>query len=108
MFFYIFSLCILKDAEWSKTYVFHERENFGSKGKYWENIGKILGKMSKILMNTLARMSQNIFAYFSILKHSASFSLFWLRRGGLPLPLFTFFLSVYVFHIYKSHIFYNV
>ena len=44
------------------------------------------------LTDTLAKMSQNIFAYFSISEHSASFShfqkkkLFWLRPGGLPPP----------------------
>jgi len=57
-----------------------KEKNFGSKGKYfifYENIGKII----KFL--TLAKMSQNIFAYFSVSEHSASF----LRPGGSPPPL---------------------
>ena len=45
------------------------------------------------LTDTLAKMSQNIIAYFSISEHSASFffrkKLFWLRPGGLPHPPFT-------------------
>jgi len=56
-----------------------KEKNFGSKGKYfifYENIGKII----KFL--TLAKMSQNIFAYFSVSEHSASF----LRPGGSPPP----------------------
>ena len=78
----------IKDAEWSKTYVFiKEKKNVGSKGK-------ISGKMSKFLTDTLAKMAQHIFAYFSVSEHSASFSLlqqkhlFWLRPG-VPPPLFT-------------------
>ena len=53
---------------------------------------KISGKMYKFLTDTLANMSQNIFAYFSISEHSASFYLFqkkhrfWLWPGGLPPP----------------------
>ena len=61
----------IKDAEWSKTYVFnfHKRKkNFGSKGK-------ISGKMLKFLTDTLAKMAQHILAYFSVSEHSASFSL---------------------------------
>ena len=71
MFFFKFSICILKDAEWSKMYVFHERNFFGSKGKIlYEKFGK------KFFTDTVAKMSQNIFAYFSISEHSASFLFF--------------------------------
>ena len=48
---------------------------------------KILGKMFKVLKDTLAKMSQNIFAYFS--DHSASFYLFHLfgyGQGVAPPP----------------------
>ena len=59
----------IKDAEWSKTYFFiKEKKNVGSKGK-------ISGKMSKFLTDTLAKMAQHIFAYFFVSEHSASFSL---------------------------------
>ena len=57
-FFFIFSICILKDAEWSKTYVFHERENFCSKGKKsfkFQYFMKISGYPCK-----------NVIKYFSI------------------------------------------
>ena len=49
------------------------KKKIGSKGKilqYFMKSGKIF------LKDTLAKMSQNIFAYFSISDHSASFSLF--------------------------------
>ena len=55
------------------NYMFFMKEkNFGSKGKiliFFENIGKFL-------TDTLANMSQNIFADFSVSEHSASFLFF--------------------------------
>ena len=50
-------------------------------------------KMSKVLTDTLAKLSQNIFAYFSVSEHSASFSLHKTKpilvadRGLTPPPL---------------------
>ena len=64
-----------KNAEWSKTYVFYEQKNFGSKVKFsifYENIGKNV----QVLTDNLAKRSQNNFASYSISEHSASFSLF--------------------------------
>ena len=66
---------------------------------------KILGKMSNFLTRALAKMSQNIFAYFSVLEHCTSFllfhkkkHLFWLRPWGLlPLPPFTDWSITYSF-----------
>ena len=37
---------------------------------------KISGKISKVLTDTLVKISQNIFSYFSVSEHSASFSLY--------------------------------
>ena len=50
-----------------KRMYFMKEKNFGSKGK-------IPGKMSKFSTDTLSKMSQNIFACFSISEHSVSFS----------------------------------
>ena len=74
---YNFSICISKDAEWSKTYFFMKEKNL------W------------FLTETIAKMSQNIFAYFSVAEHSASFSLFKKKKKPIlvaargPPPLFT-------------------
>ena len=70
--FFDFSICISKDAEWSKMYIFHQRKKNGSKGKF-QHFMKISGK-KRFLMDTLTKMSQNIFAYFSASQHSAYFS----------------------------------
>ena len=96
--FYNFSICILKDAEWSKRYVFMNEKNFGSKGKILlkkcQYFMKISGKMSKFL--TDKKKAQNIVAYFSISEHSVFFfslfqkiNLYWLQSGGLPPPPYT-------------------
>ena len=54
--------------------MFFMKENFGSK-KILQYFMKTSGKMSKFLTDTLAKISQNMSAYFSVSEHSASFSL---------------------------------
>ena len=70
-FLLIFSICISKDPKWLMLLI---KEKKLSKGKYLEKFQyfkKISGKLSKVLTDTLAKFSQNIFAYFSV----SSFSL---------------------------------
>ena len=71
----------IKRCEWSKTNVFHQRKKKFSCEKY-------------LLTDTLAKMSQYIFAYFSISEHTAFFLYFrkknfWLRPGVPPPPPIT-------------------
>ena len=52
---------------------------------------KISQKVSKVFNGYPFKNVTNMFAYFSITEHSASFSeknLFWLRPGGFPPPPF--------------------
>ena len=61
-------------------FFFKEEKNLVRKEKKYflifQYFMKILGKFQKFLTNTLAKMPQNIFAYFSASEYSESFSLF--------------------------------
>ena len=70
---------------------FFMKKNVGFKGKILSIFYAMSRKMSKFSTDTLAKISQNIFEYFTDSETSASLSLFqkqkhlfWLRPGGLP------------------------
>ena len=70
--------------------MFLMKKNFGSKGKI------------RFLADTLAKISQNVFAYFSISAHSASFSLFQKKKTilvtgeGFPPPRPALFFKLFL------------
>ena len=52
---------------------FERRKEFGGKGKIVQYFKKIMGKFSKILTDTLAKISQNIISYSCVSEHSKHF-----------------------------------
>ena len=72
-----------------------EKKTLVLKENYFETFQYFMKISGKFITDTLAKISQNIFAYFSISEHSASSSLFqkkihlfWFGPGGLPPPPF--------------------
>ena len=70
---------------------------------------KISGEIFKFITDTLAKMSQNIFAYFSISEHSAYFSLFQNKtpilvtaRGFAPPPVYGLVHNLYIYFFTPS------
>ena len=77
VFLHVYIYIFLKQEK-PKMDDFKRKKKFGSKGK---NIKKKLLKMSKFLMDNLAKISQYIFSYSCVSEHSISlFFYFFFKR----------------------------